>query len=66
MADADDKRRLVQVLRAEIARSTGRAYRIDLEALDVVSLRELHRLLRDLGDERRMAVQRARLMPWRS
>ena len=64
MADDHDKRRLIQVLRAEMTRSTGRAYRIDLEALDVASLRELQRLLRDLADERRMAVQRARLMPW--
>ena len=66
MAGDYDKRRLIQWLRAEIAQSAGRAYRIGLETLDVASLRELQRLLRDLADERRMAVQRARLMPWRS
>ena len=65
MADDHERRRLIQVLRAEMTRSTGRAYRVDLEAFDVASLRELQRLLRDLGDERRAVVQRARLMPWR-
>jgi len=59
------KRCLIQHLRAEIAR-TGRAYRIDLEALDLTSLRDLQRLLRDLEDDRRRAVQQARLFPWRS
>ena len=49
-----------------MARAAGRAYpRLDLEALDLDSLRELQRLLRDLDGERRMAVQRARMMPWR-
>ena len=65
MADDHDKGRLIQVLRAEMVRSTGRFYRIDLEALDIASLREVQRLLRDLGDERRRAVQRARMLPWR-
>ena len=66
MAAEYDKRRLVEWLRAEIQRQTGRRYdRLDLDALDVESLRELQRLLRDLDAERRMAVQRARMMPWR-
>jgi len=39
--------------------------RLDLDALDPVSLRELQRLLRDLDAEHRMAVQRARICPWR-
>ena len=65
MAGEYDKRRLVEWLRAEMARATGRSYRVDLDALDVESLRELQRLLRDLDAERRMAVQRARMMPWR-
>ena len=65
MAGEHDKRRLVDGLRAEIQRATGRRYRIDLEALDQDSLRELRRLLRDLEDERRRAVQQARMTPWR-
>lgn len=35
-----DKLHLIQWLRAEMAR-TGRAYRIDLEALDMASTRKL-------------------------
>ena len=67
MAGDYDKRRLVEWLRAEIQRQTGRRYdRLDLDALDPTSLRELQRLLRDLEAEQRMAVQRARLTPWRS
>ena len=66
MAGEYDKRRLIPWLRAEMARDAGRAYpRLDLDALDMDSLRELQRLLRDLDAERRMAVQRARLTPWR-
>ena len=66
MAGEYDRRRLIEWLRAEIARATGRAYpRLDLDALDLDSLCELQRLLRDLDAERRMAVQRARMMPWR-
>lgn len=67
MAGDYDKRRLVEWLRAEIQRQTGRRYdRLDLDSLDPVSLRELQRLLRDLDAEQRMAVQRARLQPWRT
>ena len=67
MAGDYDKRCLIQWLRAEMARAAGRAYpRLDLEALDLDSLRELQRLLRDLDGERRMAVQRARICPWRT
>ena len=66
MAGDYDKRHLIQWLRAEMARAAGRAYpRLDLDALDMDSLRELQRLMRDLDAERRMAVQRARLTPWR-
>jgi len=50
-----------------MARATGRAYpHLDLDALHMDSLRELQWLLRDLDAERRMAVRRAWLMPWRS
>ena len=67
MAGENDKRRLVEWLRAEIQRQTGRRYdRLDLDALDPESLRELQRLLRDLDAEQRMAVQRARICPWRT
>jgi hypothetical protein len=67
MASDQDKRLLVEWLRAEIQRKTGRRYdRLDLDALDLTSLRELQRLLRDLDVEQRMAVQRARICPWRT
>ena len=58
------RRRLVEWLTAEITRATGRRYGIKLEALDDESLRELQRL-RDLDHEKQMAVQQARLQPWR-
>ena len=61
-----EKRRIVEWLLAELARATGRRYRIDLHALDVESLRELQRVLRDLDHERQAAVNRARLLPWRT
>lgn len=61
-----EKRRLVEWLRSELARATGRRYRIDLDALDVESLRELQRLLRDLDHDKHAAVNRARLTPWRA
>ncbi|PIE65598.1 MAG: hypothetical protein CSA24_02450 [Deltaproteobacteria bacterium] len=61
-----EKQQLIQWLRAEMSRAAGRAYpRLGLNAIDKDSLRELQRLLRDLDAERRMAVQRARMMPWR-
>ncbi len=67
MAGDYDKRRLVEWLRAEIQRQTGRrSDRLDLDSLDPVSLRELQRLLRDLDAEQRMAIQRARICPWRT
>jgi hypothetical protein len=59
------RRRLVEWLVAENTRTPGRRYSIKLEALDDESLRELQRLLRDLDHEKQMAVQQARLQPWR-
>jgi hypothetical protein len=59
-----ETRRLVEWLRAELARATGRRYRINLDVLDVESLHELERLLRDLDHEKQAAVNRARLLPW--
>ena len=62
-----EKQRLVRWLRAEMSRQAGRTYdRIELEAMSVEGLRDLQRLLRDLDAEKRMAVQRAQLTPWRS
>jgi hypothetical protein len=66
MTSEHEKRRLVDWILAEINRQAGRRYLIDFEALDIKSLRELQRLLRDLDDEKRMAAQRARMMPWRT
>ena len=60
-----DKRRLLEWLRAETARANGRRYQIDFDALDVQSLRDLVRLIRDLDHEKQAAVNRARMMPWR-
>ena len=66
MAPGDyQRRRLVEWVVAEITRAAGRRYAINFEALDDESLRELQRLLRDLGHEKQMAVQQARLQPWR-
>jgi len=59
------RRRLVEWLTAEVNRQVGRRYRIQFEVLDDESLRELQRLLRDLDHEKQMAVQQARLQPWR-
>ena len=46
-------------------RATGRVYRIDLEALDVESLRAFQRLLQDLESEKANTVRRAAMEPWR-
>jgi hypothetical protein len=62
-----EKQQLIRWLRAEMSRQSGRTYnRIELEAMSVEGLRDLQRLLRDLDAEKRMAVQRAQLTPWRS
>jgi len=66
MPGGHDKHRLIQWIRAEVLRTTGRRYRIDLESLDIQSLRELQRLLRDLEAEKDMAVRRSRIFPWKS
>jgi DNA-directed RNA polymerase subunit F len=65
MTGDHDKRRLTEGLRAEKARATGRRHAIKFETLDVESLRELVRLVRDLEHEKQAAVKRARMMPWR-
>ena len=48
-----------------MATTIGRRYRIDLEALDFQSLRELQRLVRDLVEEKEHTARKARLQPWR-
>jgi hypothetical protein len=65
MSIEHDKRRLIEWLRAETARATGRRHAIKFETLDVESLRELVRLVRDLEHEKQAAVNRARMTPWR-
>jgi hypothetical protein len=59
------RRRLVEWITAEVNRQVGRRYKVEWEALDDESLGELQRLLRDLDHEKQMAVQQARLQPWR-
>lgn len=41
------------------------ARQIDFDALDIRSLRDLVRRIRDLDHEKQVAVNRARMMPWR-
>ena len=55
---------LIRHLRADLGR-TGRRYLIDLAALDVQSLREFIRLVRDLDADKQAAIRKARLEPWR-
>ena len=64
MPDSPEKQRVICLIRGDLIRM-GRHYRIDLDALDLASLNELQRLLRDLEDERRRVVQQARRNPWR-
>ena len=55
----------IRHLRAEMQRATGRVCRIEMEALDVESLRALQRVLQDLEAERTKAARRAAMEPWR-
>ena len=66
LARTTEKRRLAERIRAEMTRATGRRYeRLDLDALDLAGLQDLWRFLQDADGERRLAVDRARLVPWR-
>lgn len=56
---------LIRQVRSLMRTMTGRDYRINLNLLDAASLQELVRLLRDLDDEKRTAVRRAQITPWR-
>jgi hypothetical protein len=59
------QRDLTRWIEAEISRTTGRRYRISLQALDVQSLREFQRLFRDLETEKQQAATQVRMYPWR-
>jgi hypothetical protein len=59
-----ERRQIIRWLEATTATTIGRRYRIDFEALDVQSLRELQRLVRDLVEEKDEAARKAR-MPWK-
>lgn len=56
---------MARAIRAEMRRATSRDYKIQLEALDAESLREMQRFLRDIEHEKLTAVNRARTQPWR-
>jgi hypothetical protein len=64
MTAAPNKEQLVRWLTGELAR-TGQRYRIDWAALDITSLREAQRLLRDLGYDKLAEANRERRMPWK-
>jgi hypothetical protein len=59
------KEQLVRVIEGKIWRALGRHYQIHFDLLDVRSLGELARLLRDLETEQLNAARRAQLHPWR-
>ena len=60
------RRRLIDVIRAEMTRVSGRRYeRLNLDALDLAGLMDLQRFLRDVEAEHRAALQRGQLVPWR-
>jgi len=65
MNAAHDKRCLIDPIRVEMRRLSDRHYRIELQFLDIVSLRDLQRLLRDIETEKQMTVQQAWLQSWR-
>ncbi len=60
-----EKRALITKIRTELRQRTGREYGIEWGVLDIMSLRELGRAIRDLEDEHIAAAGKARLMPWR-
>ena len=51
------------VIETEIARATGRRYKIDLDGMNEESLQELLRMIRDLDHEKTLAAQRAHRQP---
>jgi len=59
------KLQTIRQVESQVARATGRRYHIDLDALDLASLRGLARLLRDMEADKDAAGRRARMEPWR-
>lgn len=57
--------RLVAQVRGQMQRLGGRVYQVKLENVDVRSLLELLRCLRDIEHDKDAAVRRARTEPWR-
>jgi hypothetical protein len=57
-----EKSQLIAWLRGELRRLTGHDYRIDFGVLDVGSLKELQRVVRDLDGE--IDCLRRRVNPW--
>ena len=60
-----DQRQLIRAIEGEIAQQTGRHTHIKWEGFEVGDLREILRLLRELADDKRAAVKRAQMTPWR-
>lgn len=60
-----ERRQIIAALRVELYRMTGREYRIHYDSLDLESLRELLRFVRDADAEARNRAKRAQLNPWR-
>jgi ribosome recycling factor len=54
-----------QELRNAMLRTTGRDYRVSLDALDDETRRELQRFFRDVAYDKQAAVNNARRQPWR-
>jgi hypothetical protein len=55
-----EKRQLIDAIRREIRSATGREYRLDLDALDILTLRALLQAWRDAAEERQIGVIRPR------
>jgi hypothetical protein len=60
-----EKRQVIRWLEAEMATTIGRRYQIKLDLLDLESLRELQRLVRDIIEEKEHVARQARLQPWK-
>jgi len=61
-----NKLQLIEVLRREFRLSTGHVYPdLNLSLLDEASLAAFVRLIRNLDSEKRSAMRRAQLQPWR-
>ena len=63
--DSLEHRQLVVAVRAELTRMSGRFPVVRLDVLDVESLRDLQRFLRDIDDAHRQELRRASAFPQR-